>query len=134
MGNIANHVIAIDNSKEITEAFKRQVENGLAAIGLKAEAYAKGDAPVDTGRLRNSITFATPKRHSTGEEPATPADYQMNGSPETGAVYIGTNVEYAPIIEYRDMNHQTGKAHFLRDAASNHGDEYEATMKAALKA
>ena len=144
MGNIANHVITIDNSKEITEAFKRQVENGLAAIGSKAEGYAKGDAPVDTGRLRNSITFATAKTHSVGEASysgiegkggvADPNDWALKGSPEEYSVYLGTNVEYAPEMENFDMSHRSGKAHFLKDATTTHGDEYKKTMEAALKA
>ena len=123
----------IDNSSKILEAFNKQVENGLKAIGSKAEGYAKGDCPVDTGRLRNSITFATSTYHSSGDEPAQSGDYQQKATPEKVSVYIGTNVEYAPIIEYKDMNHQTGKAHFLRDAATTHSDEYEKTMEAALK-
>jgi phage gpG-like protein len=46
---------------------------GLVAVGLTLEGYAKLLCPVDTGRLRISITF----------------DVRDN------TVYIGTNVEYA---------------------------------------
>ena len=94
---------------------KEQVNNALKAIGQTAEGYAKDDCPVDTGRLRNSIANEVFE--------------------EENAVYIGTNVEYAPYVEYRDnASHQTGKAHFLRDAAANHGDHYSAILEAALKA
>ena len=131
---MANEPITmINNADKIISAFNKQVENGLRAIGLKAEGYAKGECPVDTGRLRGSITFATAKYHSDGEAPATGADFAQKGSPEKTSVYIGTNVEYAPYVEYRDVTHQTGKVHFLRDAATTHNDEYEATMKAALE-
>lgn len=47
------------------------------AAGILVESAAKGFAPVDTGRLRASIT---------------------HDADETGAV-IGTNVEYAPYVE-----------------------------------
>lgn len=62
-----------DNSGEILQAFENAVQRGLEAIGETAEGYAKDDCPVDTGRLRNSIT-----NQVKDEE-----------------VYIGSNVEYA---------------------------------------
>jgi phage gpG-like protein len=67
---------------------------------------------VDTGRLRNSIS------HEVVEND----------------VYIGTNVEYAPYVEYGEYKHTTGKNHFLRDAATNHSEHYKKIMEAALKA
>ena len=67
--------ITVDNSAEVIEAKNEAVMRALEAIGLQAEGYAKLKAPVDTGRLRNSIT------HSV--------------APEEEAVYVGTNVEYA---------------------------------------
>ena len=65
-----------DNSQQILSALEKGIKNGLEAIGLTAETYAKKITPVDTGRLRNSIS------HETDEE----------------AVYIGTNVEYAAFV------------------------------------
>lgn len=35
-----------DNSKDVLNAFEKQLQNGLEAIGLTAENYAKKDAPV----------------------------------------------------------------------------------------
>ena len=66
----------IDNSQRILTALEKGIKNGLEAIGLTAETYAKKATPVATGRLRNSIS------HETDEE----------------AVYIGTNVEYAAFV------------------------------------
>ena len=66
----------IDNSQRILSAMEKGIKNGLEAIGLTAETYAKKETPVDTGRLRNSIS------HETDKE----------------AVYIGTNVEYAAFV------------------------------------
>ena len=68
---------------------------------------------VDTGRLRNSITNKVVENEL--------------------AVYIGTNVEYAPYVEYGDMRHKVGKKHFLRDAAADHTDHYEQIVEAILK-
>lgn len=103
----------VSRADEVIAALRRQVALGLESIGQEAEGYAKDECPVDTGRLRNSISHAV----------------------EGDNVYIGTNVEYAPYVEYRDKaRHTTGKAHFLRDAATTHTDHYKAIMEAALKA
>lgn len=67
---------------KLTESGKEKVKEALLRKGLKIEAEAKRLAPVDTGRLRSSIT--------------TELD-------ETGSgikVRVGTNVEYAPYIEF----------------------------------
>ena len=65
-----------DNSKQVLSAMEKGIKNGLEAIGLTAETYAKKATPVDTGRLRNSIS------HTVDGE----------------AVYIGSNVEYAAFV------------------------------------
>lgn len=65
-----------DYSKEVLAAMEKGIKNGLEAIGLTAETYAKKATPVDTGRLRNSIS------HTVDGESA----------------YIGSNVEYAAFV------------------------------------
>lgn len=132
-----------DNSAEILAAFEQQMMKGLKTVGEAAAGHAKENCPVDTGRLRNSITYATAKTHSEGQTKfsgrdgkggtANPEDWALKGTPDDHAVYIGTNVEYAKQQEYFDMAHQVGRAHFLRDAATTHGDEYKAIIEAALK-
>lgn len=98
-----------DNTDEVLSALKRAKKRGLEAIGLTAEGYAKKDTPVDTGRLRNSIS------HATDDE----------------AAYIGTNVEYAPYVE---LGSPTIKAHhMLQRAATEHTDEYKRLMEDAMK-
>lgn len=47
-----------DNTDEVLRELEKAIKNGLEAIGITAEAYAKKDTPVDTGRLRNSIAHA----------------------------------------------------------------------------
>ena len=66
-----------DNSKQVLSAMEKGIKNGLEAIGLTAETYAKKETPVDTGRLRNSIS------HTVDGE----------------ATYIGSNVEYAAFVQ-----------------------------------
>lgn len=115
MAQITDVKILNDLSDEVIQAMKNQIILGLNAIGQEAEGYAKDNCPVDTGRLRNSIANQT-------------VDDEQ-------AVYIGTNVEYAPYVEYGEKaTHTTGAAHFLRDAAANHGDHFKEIMRAALEA
>ena len=103
----------IDNSAEVLEEFAKKVQKGAEAIGSTAEKHAKANCPVDTGRLRNSISYQV-----------VPSD----------GIYIGSNVEYAAIVEYNDkVSHTVGRAHFLRDAATTHNAEYEDIMRAALE-
>ena len=90
-----------DNSQQILAALEKGKRNALTAIGATAETYAKKATPVDTGRLRNSISHAV-----DGE-----------------AVYIGSNVEYAPYVE---LGTSRAKAHhMLQKAATEHSAEYK---------
>ena len=98
-----------DNTDEVLSALEKAKKRGLEAIGLVAEGHAKKITPVDTGRLRNSIS------HATDDE----------------AAYIGTNVEYAPYVE---LGSPTIKAHhMLQRAATEHTDEYKQIMEDAMK-
>lgn len=126
-----------DNSAIFKAAKDRAVAAALAAIGLTAERHAKENTPVDTGRLRNSITHATAQYSGAGtytdNEGHGYSDATAMGSPEKDAAYIGTNVEYAKYVETGDSSHQSGQAHFLRDAAANHGEEYKRIAEIQLK-
>lgn len=98
-----------DYSKEVLAALEKGIKNSLEAIGLTAETYAKEATPVDTGRLRNSISHAV-----DGE-----------------AVYIGSNVEYAPYVE---LGTSRAKAHhMLQKAATEHSAEYKRLAEDAVK-
>ena len=98
-----------DNTDEVLSALEKAKKRGLEAIGLVAEGHAKKITPVDTGRLRNSIS------HAADDE----------------AAYIGTNVEYAPYVE---LGSPTIKAHhMLQKAATEHTDEYKKLMEDSMK-
>ena len=98
-----------DYSKEVLAALEKGKRNALTAIGATAETYAKKATPVDTGRLRNSIS------HSVDGE----------------AAYIGTNVEYAPYVE---LGTSRAKAHhMLQKAATEHSTEYKRLAEDAVK-
>ena len=137
-----------DNSKLVREALDENIEKALIAIGLTAETYAKlpegggGHTPVDTGRLKNSITYAIAGQspHITSYRADTKdggsGSYSGTATPDKGgsprSVYIGSNVEYAPIIENGVSGRYTGK-HFLRLAITDHIKEYKDLTEQALK-
>ena len=98
-----------DNTEEVLSAMEKAIERGLEAIGLTAEGHAKKETPVDTGRLRNSISHAVEDR----------------------AAYIGTNVEYAPYVELGARG-RDGKR-MLQRAATEHTDEYKRLMEDSMK-
>lgn len=124
-----------DNSGEVLSAVQEAAARALEKCGLTAEGYAKRLAPVETGNLRNSIT------------------YQVDESEL--AAYIGTNVEYAPYVElgtgkyaeggrptpwvYRDDN---GNYHwtagnpaqpFLAPAVKDHAQTYRNIIEDEMK-
>lgn len=97
----------ISHRKEVDAKVDSAIARMLEEWGMVAQGFATADTPVDTGRLRGSITYET--------------------DVESATTVIGTNVEYAPIVETNDKaRHPVGKAHFMRDAIARHKDLYQA--------
>lgn len=71
----------------LTRTGKEKLKKKLQSIGFQIEREAKSNAPVDTGRLRASITTEVLERQ---------------GIP---MVKVGTNVEYAPYVEFETEPH-----------------------------
>ena len=97
-----------DNSGEAADAIRAARERALEEIGLLAEGYAKELCPVDTGRLRNSITHVG----------------------DGGSEYVGTNVEYGPYVELGTS--RAPAQPFLRPAAQDHAEQYRRVISDAL--
>ena len=122
-----------DNSKEVLAAMLEAKARALESCGLVAEGYAKKATPVDTGNLRNSIS------HKVTED----------------AVYIGTNTEYAPYVEFGTGKYYPGgrpdswvyqddkgnwhrtegsKAQpFLKPAVADHAQQYHKIIESEMK-
>lgn len=128
-----------DNTKEVLSALDKAIERGLEAIGLTAEGYAKSDPnmPVDTGLARNSITFAVSGKGANistysddiGEREGAYSGTAPNDKDK--AVYLGSNVEYFPYIELGSST--INARHVLKNAATNHTDEYKRLMEDSMK-
>lgn len=130
----------IDNSDEVLEELEAAVHRAAERCGNLAEGYAADLAPFDTGNLKNSIS------HRVAEDA------------DGVAAYIGTNVEYAPYVEFGTGCHSStgggtpkdhwvylgddGKFHvgvpqppkpFLKPAVANHIQTYINIAKDELK-
>jgi len=102
-------VIFESHKDEAINEMENSRKAALEAIGSKCAGYASMLAPVDTGRLKNSMEWSVV-------------------SDDT--VCIGTNVEYAA---YQEMGTSKIPPHpFLRPAVENHMDEYKEIAKAIL--
>ena len=101
--------IRVDVTSHAQEFIERKDELigiALEIIGTKMADYAamnleRNPRRVDTGRLKNSLT------------------HQVDGN----VVCVGTNVEYAPYVEYGTSKMEAN--HFLKNAVSGHADEYK---------
>lgn len=99
------------HTDEILDALDEQIEAALTAVGMQAETYAKQLVPVDTGRLRNSLT------------------YEVDTSNK--AVIIGSGVEYAPFVE-QGASKRRAKP-YLRPAIIDYKDDYKQIVESILK-
>ena len=106
--------LAEDNSEMLLQACRKQRERAFEIIGMKAEGYAKKKyCPVDTGRLRNSIT------------------HQVDSSIFVNSVTIGTNVEYGKYVEMGTSKMEAQP--FLKPTIENHLSEYQSILENELK-
>lgn len=111
MANGVTFKIKNDHTNEVIHQKDVLVQTALEMIGLQAEKYAvlyiSGDSGhpkrVDTGNLRDSINHRVVK--------------------EEEAVYVGTNVEYALAVHEGTIRMAPNR--YLRDAATDHTDEYK---------
>lgn len=107
--SIDNVIILENNTEYVKNAMNRALAAAMEEIGLAGERFAKDKCPVDTGRLRNSITHVH----------------------DEGKVYLGTNVEYAPYIEFGTSRQDPRP--FLTPAATQHTQFYKSILKKHLQ-
>lgn len=97
-----------DHSDAVISELNKKIALALAKVGFKAEDHVKALAPVDTGRLRASITHLVDDK----------------------SVTIGTNVEYA---KYQELGTSRMKAQpFLEPGIMNNMDEYKGIIRNEL--
>ena len=130
-----------DNSNLTLAELEKLIPVALEMVGMQAEGNAKLhlEGHVDTGLLRNSITYAI-----GGQSPAISAykaDNPKPNKPSSGTysgtapgkddtLYIGTNVEYAIYVEKGTS--KMAPVSFLRNAMSSHTEEYKKILEKVL--
>lgn len=146
-----NFKMNADNRGPVKAALTESVERALLAIGAQCEGHAKvelSNTPkrIDTGLLRNSITYALAgeppqKSRYSGDRPprsnpkaSVPSGVYAGQAPSVKgheqAVYVGTNVEYATYVH--NGTSRMAPNHFLKNAVVKNRDEYKAIIKKFL--
>ena len=132
MPNIDVEFTMTDLSEMVKEATREAISTALTSVGVQAQARATqiitDNESIDTGNLRNSITFAIGIK---GDE-----------------LYVGTNVEYAPYVEFghkqqkgryvpaigkRLVAGEVPAKPFLRPAIENYINEYKQIIENVLR-
>lgn len=108
--------VKVDNIQEVLQEKNEAVAAILETIGLHLEGESKEELEndprrVDTGRLKNSITHVVDIT-----EPA---------------VYVGTNVEYAPYVHFGTKNMQPNE--FIKNAFERNEDQIRVYIENGLK-
>ena len=134
------------NAAELKKATDEAIKKGLEMIGMQASSYAKLELEadprrIDTGLLRNSITYAVygesagvsnysaDKPDETGE--VKTGSYNGQAPADPNKVYVGTNVEYAAYVH--EGTTRMAPNPFLKNAFEKHKDQYKPMFEDALK-
>ena len=108
--------VKVDNVQEVLATKRGAVERILEAVGLHLEGEAKDELEndprrVDTTRLKNSISHAVDMSQP--------------------AVYVGTNVEYAPYVHFGTKRMK--KNEFIKNAFVRNEDQVRQYIEDGLK-
>lgn len=141
--NINIQIQITDNSPEVLAAIPKAIQRALWAVGAEAakSAAAPGSVPVDTGLLKNSITFAVGGSGPSvsgyrADKPDKSGKIQTGSYSGTAApgdyVLIGSNVEYAAAQELGTSRGIRAK-HFLKNAVANGQSRLKAVIRSSFE-
>lgn len=134
-----------DNTDELLKELEFLEEKALVTVGGEAEGDAKIEIEssprrVDTGRLRNSITWATRTEHSEVDtnlekpnDDASAEDGVNSSQAGEREVVIGTNVEYAAKVHEGDAKEGLDPNRFLRNAIERNSEKYRGIIDDTLR-
>lgn len=131
------NVEIISNKDAVMRKVMENMKKAAKAIGGIAESHAKEYCPVDTGLLRNSITYAlggeTPSRtlyYDNAMENMGQYDGQAPDDTDNQVtVYTGTNVKYGIFQELGAPSINLPAQPFIRPAMENHMSEYQQAIR-----
>lgn len=141
----------INHSDDVLRVLDDKIDVILQIWGEVAEGHAKKYVAVDTGRLKNSITYTysgqsersytyTAKenyitKNGTKSKSRKKVEYTDTigdlSNDDSRAMYVGTNVEYASDVEEGTSKQKAQP--YLKPAIANHVDEYKKVANKILK-
>lgn len=118
--------------KNLKETSSGAIQTALLECGVRAQEIATKLCPVQTGRLRSSITFGTVLNNYTGSHAGENGEEPVeNGAglsiPKDDEMILGTNVSYAYFVEMGSSGKE--KTPFLEPAITGHMKDYEQIFK-----
>ena len=106
--------IKILNEKEIQKkisdsvvVMSKTVSSGLVEVGERAVEILDRNTPVQDGRLRASMSYTTDGK-VVDPLRAKSEDDKLRKITENDKIVVGTNVKYAPKVEYLAQNGSAG--------------------------
>lgn len=128
--------VVVKNCRRVSAKVAMAVQVASKRAGYKIANEAKGMCPVDTGRLRASLTvnwtgsgMARPPVKQGSEDPKNPSQLDDTvGKPEGMPgfhVAVGTNVEYSEDVEDRSP--------YLWPAFAMHKEEFKGELAILLR-
>ena len=150
MGNSFEIHIAADNIEQAKQEIMTRARKALTAIGIQVSSLArteiqKSPSRIDTGLLRNSITYALDGEGTAiSSYSADKASRYSGKTPPSGsysgttpkepqgrqAVYIGTGVKYA--IYVHEGTDRMAPNRFLKNSVENNQGEIISIIKQEL--
>ena len=137
----------VSHALQVKRATEKAMKQAARMIGGTVEGHAKELCPVDTGLMRNSITFAlggdspqistySSDADGSGKREAKYGSYDGRAPEDEEnqiTVYVGTNVEYAPYQELGAPNIHLDARPFLRPAMEDYQREIEQIIELCFK-
>lgn len=102
--------------QEEIQKMKQRREQTIKKIALFVESEAKLRVPVRTGNLRRSIT------------------HEVENGENVSKAYIGTNVEYAPYVEFGVASKNIKPQPYLRPAIEENKDKIKEIIEKGMNA
>lgn len=126
---------------ELKRATQESITTALEAVGVQAQGNATAEitavGAIETGRLKNSITFAvsgqsgSTHNYSDDEGNRYSDEIGSTGDAKENTVYLGTNVEYAPYVELGTYKMRARP--FIRPAMEKNLSDYKDILIESLQ-
>jgi len=117
------------NIEKFSKKLDVDITKGLEVVGQHSVAVIKKNTPVVDGRLRNSMSYTIAGRVVAPEAPHQ-ADDVLLPNKKTKELVVGTNVIYAPPVEFLS---KTGSAGFMNRSFNQIKATTKKTLATALK-